>query len=281
MASMKPVPAPFQLPFTKMAGTGNDFILFDNRAGFFTGQEKDFFNAICKRRFSIGADGVVLVETGTSAPVRMRYYNSDGQEAAMCGNAARCTALYALDKGIVSGTAFALEASDGVHAVSIDGREVTVQMIRIADFRTGFSILREPEFREGGFINTGVPHFVIFVPDVEKVDARETAPRYRFHPVFPEGANVNFVQLLDSGSIRVRTYERGVEDETLSCGTGCVASALMASGNPGYASPVVVETRGGRLTVAFDPDWKNVFLSGPVEIVYEGVLMQCLRVHDS
>lgn len=261
--------------FTKMSGTGNDFIVFDNRNRLFTGGEAEFFSAICRRRISIGADGVILVDNGIQAPVRMRYYNSDGREAAMCANGARCSALFAYRKGFILKAKFVLEASDGLHEVEVAKNRVRLQMTKPKDLGTGLGIVRESGLREGGFLDTGVPHFVLFTDDsadLDRLDVEALAPFYRSHPVFKEGANVNFVQRAGDRAIRVRTFERGVEGETLSCGTGCVASALIASKTFGLPSPVRVETRGGELNVEFDDGWTRVFLTGPVRTAFEGTL---------
>ena len=220
----------------------------------------------------MGADGVLLLEDGETVPLRMRYFNSDGREAAMCGNGARCIVFFARKKKIVDSDLFSLEASDGVHHARVEGSDVILGMARPTGFRSGLDILRESEFVEGGFVDTGVSHFVIFVPDADRVDVKTVGRFYRNHEVFRGGANVNFVQLLGENRIRVRTYEKGVEGETLSCGTGCVASAFFAGKQRGYASPVQVVTRGGELTVRFDKEWDEVSLTGRVEIVYEGVL---------
>jgi diaminopimelate epimerase len=263
------------IDFTKMSGTGNDFIVFDNRSRIFSGEESEFFAAICRRRISIGADGVILLDEGIHAPVRMRYYNSDGKEAAMCANGARCSALYAYRKRFIRKDRFALEASDGPHEVKVNGERVRLQLAKPKNFETGFGIVREKGLREGGFLDTGVPHFVLFTDDpaeLDRLDVEALAPFYRNHPVFKEGANVNFVQRIDGPAIRVRTFERGVEGETLSCGTGCVASALIASKTFGIPSPVRVETRGGGLNVEFDDGWSKVFLTGPVRMVFDGTL---------
>lgn len=255
-----------------MAGTGNDFIVFDNRSGRFTGEEVDFFSGICRRRISVGADGVILVEKGKSAPVRMRYFNRDGNESTMCGNGARCTGYYAWKKGFVQKNDFMLEAMDGLHRIEVLDDEVALGMVKPNGFRSGYGIIREPELKEGGFIDTGVPHYVIFVKDVDLVDVEKFGVFYRKHEVFPNGANIDFVQLMEDNRIRVRTYERGVEEETLSCGTGCVASALIAAKQADYSSPVKVLTRGGELTVRFEEHWDEVTLTGRVEISYEGTL---------
>ena len=261
-----------KIPFTKMMGTGNDFIVFDNRSQIFTGEETEFFASICQRRISVGADGVILLEESESAEIKMRYFNSDGHEASMCGNGARCIAFFAWDKGIVDKNDFFLEASDGVHTVKVDRANITLKMGKPTGFQQKLGILRESEFVEGGFINTGVPHYVIFVKNIEKVAVEEIGRFYRNHQIFPQGTNVNFVELLGVNTINVRTYERGVEKETLSCGTGAVASALVAAYKYGYKPPVKILTRGGELIVNFDEKWEEVFLAGKVKIVYEGFL---------
>jgi diaminopimelate epimerase len=263
------------IPFTKMSGTGNDFIVFDNRNVRWTGRETDFFYAICRRRFSAGADGVILAEKGDRAPVRMRYFNRDGMEAAMCANGARCTAYFALHKGFVRENAFRMEASDGLHEVEVTGPTVRLEMGRPRDFRSGFKFEPGSGLREGGFLNTGVPHLVLFLEGpsaLKDLNVEATAPSYRNHRLFPGGTNVNFVQRISDDALEVRTYERGVEGETLSCGTGCVASALIAYASLNMPSPIRVITRGGDLRVEFDGEWKQVHLTGPVRMVYEGSL---------
>jgi diaminopimelate epimerase len=263
------------IPFTKMSGTGNDFIVLDNREGRWTGREKDFFASVCRRRFSAGADGVILAQKGEHAPVRMRYFNSDGGEAAMCANGARCTAFYGRNRGFTKEDFFLLEAADGLHEVEVTGAKVKLEMRRPRDFRSGFGFVHQFGIREGGFLDTGVPHLVLFMDgalELKNLDVNAQAPYYRNHRFFDAGANVNFVQRISPGAIQVRTFERGVEGETLSCGTGCVASALIASRTFGASSPISVRTPGGELEVEFDRDWSNVFLTGAVRMVYEGSL---------
>jgi diaminopimelate epimerase len=263
-----------------MSGTGNDFIVFDNRDGRFSGDEADFFAAVCRRRVSVGADGVLLVERGRSVPVRMRYFNRDGGEASMCANGARCAARYAFEKGFVSTAHFTLEASDGCHEVEVEPDNVRLRMGEPKGLRTGLGIVRDPGLREGGFLDTGVPHLVLFVDgpeELDRLDVEALSPYYRRHPEFPQGTNVNFVCLRGKDSIGVRTFERGVEAETLSCGTGCVAAALLASLRFELASPVSVATKGGVLFVIFDPNWKDVRLSGTADRVFEGTLVPAAR----
>jgi len=258
--------------FTKMSGTGNDFIVIDNRQHLFSENHSAFFARICQRRTSVGADGALLVDTNDNQSLKMRYFNSDGKEAAMCGNGARCVAYFGFQKGLVSNHRFTLFSTEGQHDVEINGKNVSLKMSQPYDFQTDLKILTESEFDEGGLLNTDVPHYVLFTSDIKDVDVTPLGAKYRSHEKFPNGVNVNFIQPLGENRISVRTYERGVEDETLSCGTGSVASALIASKRFGYTSSILVETKGGKLTVQFDENWEDVYLIGEVEIVFEGVL---------
>lgn len=258
--------------FTKMSATGNDFIVFDNRSGRFTGDEKQLFSTICRRRISVGADGVILVEKGESAPVRMRYFNSDGRESTMCGNGARCVGYYAVRKRIVKGPSFRLEAGDGEHTLSVQGDAVSVSMRPPMDVRMNIGIERRSIHEEAGFVDTGVPHYVLWVDDADSVNVKEIGKYYRHHRAFLDGTNVDFVELLGNNRIRLRTYERGVEAETLSCGTGCVASAYFSALLRGYTSPVTVITAGGDLEVRFNETWEEAALIATATIVYEGKL---------
>ncbi len=257
------------LNFTKMAGTGNDFIVIDNFDKKFSGLEKEFFSRLCKRRWSIGADGLILMEKSKKADLRMRYFNSDGLEADMCGNAARCAANWAFLKNRVSCKNFLIETVKACLRARIgENFAVSVEMPLPADF-TEPGILDENHWEEGGMIDTGVPHYVIFTSNVDNVDVARFGRKYRFHKAFSSGTNVNFVQIKDD-LLFVRTYERGVEKETLSCGTGCVASAVIAYKKYGRNSPVPVQTPGGMLTVAFDSSLENILLTGEAVVVFEG-----------
>ncbi|MFO7889625.1 MAG: diaminopimelate epimerase [bacterium] len=258
--------------FTKMNGTGNDFIVFDNRAGIFKGDEADFFKQICTRKFSVGADGILFVDEKKGDTISMRYFNSDGKEADMCGNGGRCVALFARIKNIIQSNSFVVKARDGLHPVSVQKDGVRLSLNPTSEIRTGFNLVKEEGLKEGGYIEVGVPHYVIFADRLEQVQVIRKAPFYRNHKIFPQGVNVNYVHYSGDNQIQVRTYERGVEDETLSCGTGCVASALIYSDHFRITSPVHVITRGGELMVEYGESYKKVFLIGKAEVVYEGVL---------
>lgn len=270
----------FPVPFIKMSGAGNDFIVIDHRVALIPVTEQpEFVKQVCRRMFSVGADGLILIENSDVADFRWRFYNGDGSVAEMCGNGARCAARFAYHRG-VAGSRMSFETLAGVIEAEICGDDDTVRlrMTKPHDFRTGLSVILDGQDKPLSFVNSGVPHAVLFMKEDEDVPVREWGKIVRFHPLFqPAGTNVNFVQNIGGNTIRVRTYERGVEDETMACGTGAVASALFAAIEGFAHSPVDVITSGGeRLTILFDledgPRVENVFLQGPARIIYEGNL---------
>lgn len=261
-----------ELDFWKMSGTGNDFIIFDNRKGTLNAGDAAFFQRICRRRLSVGADGVILLERGSRAPVRMHYFNSDGKAADMCGNGARCAAWLARYGEFVTDDRFEIETAAGLHRAEVDGEDVSILMSRPEAYREGVDLPEASDLGAAAIINTGVPHLALFSDRIDELDVPALARPVRYSPAFPGGINVNFISVVDPHTIQVRTYERGVEDETLSCGTGCVASALISSRLKNVSSPVSVRTSGGDLVVEFDPEWKQVMLRGGVTLVYTGRL---------
>lgn len=270
----------FPVPFVKMSGTGNDFIIIDNRRLLVPEEvQAEFVSRVCRRMFSVGADGLIFIEDSDKADFAWRFYNANGSVAEMCGNGARCAARFAFTKNI-AGRKMSFETVAGIIEAEIpgDGDEVSLLMTPPFDFRTGIHLALGGEERRFSFMNSGVPHAVLFLPDGMEVPVKEWGHEIRFHDLFqPAGTNVNFVQALADGTIRVRTYERGVEDETMACGTGAVASAIFAGIEGVATSPVQVLTSGGdRLTIVFDlkegPAAENVYLHGPARIIYEGQL---------
>jgi diaminopimelate epimerase len=262
------------MEFAKIQGTGNDFVIVDNRNGefdrFCEGLPLEFVvRKICERRTGVGADGLILVEESETADLKWRFYNSDGSTAEMCGNGARCVSRFAFEKGIVKKSNMRIETLAGIIETQVLGENVRVKLTPPKDLKLNV----EAEGLEVHYVNTGVPHVVLFVSRLDLVDVRDVGRRLRFSEVFsPSGVNVNFVEVGLNG-IAVRTYERGVEDETLACGTGSVASALISSLVYGLKSPVEVEVRTGeRLKVYFDDDFKEVYLEGPTVWVYDGKL---------
>lgn len=250
--------------FYKYQGTGNDFIIIDHRSPFFSKNDTEFIARLCDRRFGIGADGLLLLEQHPDLDFRMVYYNSDGQLSSMCGNGGRCLVHFARELGIIDKTA-RFEAVDGIHSATIMAAEVSLEMKDVDEVRLGGDYV---------FLDTGSPHHVTIVNQLGLYDVKEKGRRIRFDLYGEEGANVNFVEQLEADLFSVRTYERGVEDETLSCGTGvtAVAIAMHAKGITS-ATLIGLQTPGGSLSVSFDVEgnsYKNVYLKGPAKMVYKG-----------
>jgi len=265
------------IPFYKMSGSGNDFIIIDNRRGIVAAQSMPTFAArVCRRKMSAGADGLILIEDSERVDFKWQFFNADGSRAEMCGNGARCAARFALVQGI-AGAQMAFETDAGIVAAEVGGERVKIKMTDPSELR-----LDETMDLQGGSwtissVNTGVPHAVAEVADIEALDVAAVGREIRRHPRFaPAGTNANFVCPLKDGGIAVRTYERGVEGETLACGTGSVAAALVRSAKYGAASPVRVLTRsGGHLNIYFEDDggrYHDVYLEGDARIIYEGAL---------
>jgi diaminopimelate epimerase len=262
------------LRFTKMNGAGNDFILFDNRTGDID-LDRNQIAQLCDRHRGIGADGILLLEKPTNrADFRMRYFNADGGEAEMCGNGARCFARFANkvagQKGKIS-----FETPAGVISAELKGDLVTLRMTEPTDLRLNVDLSMPAENKTVHFINSGVPHVVIPVAKIDNADVRDEGAAIRHHKMFsPNGTNVNFIEKRGPNKIAIRTYERGVEDETLACGTGIVASALIFAANENTNGPISVIARGGdELQVGFEKSgnrFRNVTLTGPAEFVFEG-----------
>jgi diaminopimelate epimerase len=269
------------LKFVKLHGNGNDFILVDEyeRPVIPDEMKSEFAALYCERRFGIGGDGVLFLSKSGSADLKMRLLQPDESEAEMCGNGIRCFAKYAYDAGYI-GTTCSIETIAGIIQTELSYEDDTftaaIEMPEPRFARPDIPATGEGEYKEtiAGFevyaVNTGVPHAVVFVKDVDTVKITETAPEIRRHPSFPKGANVNFVQTMAKDAIKVRTFERGIEDETLSCGTGATAAAAVAM-HLGYVStPVTVETKGGGLVIELG---KKTLLKGPAVTVFRGQIV--------
>lgn len=257
----------FSIRFSKYQGTGNDFIMIDDRDEQFP-VDKNFIEFLCHRRFGIGADGLILLRNAEGYDFRMVYFNADGGEGSMCGNGGRCTVRFAQDLGLFEENTLFI-AVDGEHKAVACEEEIFLKM---GDVTGG-----NPDGNDY-FLNTGSPHYVTFVEEVEAVDVVTEGKKIRYGDVYgPKGGtNVNFVQNLDEQTLYVRTYERGVEDETYSCGTGVTACALVAHKRFGMTEPINVKTKGGNLRVSFVEDetgFNNIYLIGPAVKVYEGVFV--------
>jgi len=252
------------IPFNKYQGAGNDFVIIDNRNAVINPDDHSLISRMCDRRFGIGADGLILVNKYEGLDFEMVYFNSDGYVGSMCGNGGRCTANFAVRHGI-AGKHMRFMAFDGIHEAFSENGTIRLQMSNIS----GFTIVNGSYF-----INTGSPHYVLFRKDIASLDVFSEGKRIRQSDDFkPGGTNVNFVEVENDG-IYVRTFERGVEDETLSCGTGVTASAIASVLSGQFvSSPVNVRTRGGNLKVEFEVKGNqitNVWLSGPATFVFDG-----------
>jgi diaminopimelate epimerase len=264
------------LRFTKMNGAGNDFVLLDNRAEALRLTTAQIAR-LCDRHRGVGADGVLVLERPTNgADFRMRYYNADGGEAEMCGNGARCFARFA-DRAAGPLKQLTFETPAGTIGAQLAGELVTLQMSQPNDLRLGLELPIGGEKIRAAYIDSGVPHVVLPVAKIDEVDVRSLGAALRHHPMFaPRGANANFSEQRGPHTIAIRTFERGVEDETLACGTGVVASALIFAAHENVAGPIDVLVRGGdTLQVDFSREgnrFTNVTLTGPADFVFDGTI---------
>ncbi|MDQ1296543.1 MAG: Diaminopimelate epimerase [Bacteroidota bacterium] len=252
------------IPFNKYQGAGNDFIIIDNRNALINPGDSELINKLCDRRFGIGADGLILISDHKQADFEMKYFNSDGKPGSMCGNGGRCTAHVAL-KWNIAGKKQKFMAYDGIHEAYVDNDIVRLQMSDVNEYSL---------IGNNYFINTGSPHYIVFTDDADKLNVFEEGKKLRWSSLFaPGGTNVDFAEVLDNG-LYVRTFERGVEDETLACGTGITASAI-ASVLAGHfdTNYVNVRARGGNLKVELkirDKKVTDIWLTGPATFVFEG-----------
>jgi diaminopimelate epimerase len=255
------------IEFCKYQGTGNDFILIDNRQGQYSVLTQEQVSFLCNRRFGIGADGLMLLQQKEGYDFEMVYFNADGAEGSMCGNGGRCIVMFAKRLGLVKQTAHFL-ATDGAHDAVItetDHVELKMKNVTSVELRTDACVL-----------NTGSPHYVTQVNHLSELDVYTTGRLIRYNKEFEkEGINVNFIEQLTDG-IAIRTYERGVEDETLSCGTGATAAALSFSGKKTGPQELNVYTSGGMLSVKFTKtgteQFEDIWLCGPAAFVFEGTI---------
>ncbi len=267
------------IPFFKMSGSGNDFIVIDNRGGVVPeAQMTRLVVGACRRKMSAGADGMIFIESSEDLDFKWRFFNADGSLPDMCGNGARCAARFAFLHGIAD-RQMAFETLAGTIEASVGDDTVKIRMTEPQDLKSEMILDIAGTPTALASINTGVPHVVLAVDDIEAVDVVETGRLIRYHPTFmPDGTNVNFVAVGKKGTIFIRTYERGVEDETLACGTGNVAAALILAHQRGLASPVTLTTRsGGKLTVHFNTHggrYQDVFLEGDARVIYRGELWE-------
>ncbi|MFC2110443.1 diaminopimelate epimerase [Bacteroidota bacterium] len=254
-----------EVNFYKYQGTGNDFVMIDNRDLHFPQDNVQLVNSLCDRRFGVGADGLILLNPSDKYDFTMVYYNADGNEGTMCGNGGRCLVAFAHDLGVITNST-TFDAIDGLHHATIENGLVNLQMIDVSEINIK---------KDYAFLNTGSPHHVQLVSNIGDYDVFQNGKAIRYGaPYFEEGTNVNFAEAIDNSTFRVRTYERGVEDETLACGTGVTAVAIaMYEQNLTKAKKIKLFVEGGELEVSFEKEnsqYKNVFLKGPAKFVFKG-----------
>lgn len=265
------------IPFYKMSGAGNDFIIIDNRQAIVANTDLTaFIRNVCRRKMSAGADGLILIESSKKCDFRWRFFNSDGSKAEMCGNGARCVARFAHLNGI-AGTTLSFETEAGVITAQISNDRVKVKMPDVSDLKLAYPLALSNRSLEISSINTGVPHVVVMVEQIDNIDVVALGKEIRFHQAFaPAGTNANFVSRNKPAEIIVRTYERGVEDETLACGTGAIASAIVSACQLEMNSPIDVKTRSGAyLTIHFSErngQFGEIYMEGDARVIYTGVL---------
>lgn len=267
------------IDFYKMSGSGNDFIIIDNRkrivdeAGLM-----NFVANVCRRKMSVGADGLILIENADAVDFKWRFFNSDGSVAEMCGNGARCAARFAYIKGI-AGTEMSFETEAGIIHAKVAKDQVKIKMPDPTDLKTDYALELENSTLSVSSVNTGVPHVVIEADNIDDIEVVKLGREIRFHDVFdPAGTNVNFVCLQNDDIVAIRTYERGVEDETLACGTGAIACAIVISYKKKIKSPVKVMTRSkGYLYIYYKVKqgrFYDIFLEGDARIIYKAQLWE-------
>lgn len=267
-----------QIRFTKATGLGNDFVIIDDREGILSSDPGELAVALCDRHFGVGADGLLILKKSVRADFLMEYYNADGSHGGMCGNGGRSLAMYAYSRGM-AGSNIRFEALDHLYHAEVTNNGVRLRMKTPQDLRPDIILQVAGTRVDGFFVDTGSPHFVTFCNDLDGVDVELLGRLLRYHEQFqPHGTNVDFVKVLGKSELAVRTYERGVEAETLACGTGAVAAAFVSGLRRGVQSPVTVGVRSGDALTVEIADPTEVWLEGGVDILFDG---ECLYDSDS
>lgn len=263
------------LEFYKLNASGNDFIIIDNRDGRLYElciDIPDFVKKVCRQHLSVGADGLILIENSDIADFKWRFFNSDGSEAEMCGNGGRCVARYAYIKGI-AGAEMTFETIAGIIRAHVISNRVKLQLTDPRDLKLDYPLRFDDTEIFISSVNTGVPHAIVISDDIERIPVEEIGRKIRYHSMFgTQGSNVNFVQIIDKKNVKIRTYERGVEGETLACGTGAVATGLVLKEKGLVEIPVKIWTKGGEIiTIYID---EKVYLEGESRVVFKGELYE-------
>ena len=268
-----------EITFYKMSGSGNDFIIIDNRNKVVNENDlHNFIAKVCRRKMSVGADGFILIEESDSVDFRWRFFNADGNTAEMCGNGARCAARFAYLNRI-AGSKMSFETDAGIISAEVSNDMVKINIPEPAELKTDYLLDLENGALKISSINTGVPHVVIVMDSLDNVDVVKLGREIRFHDIFaPAGTNVNFICQNKDNTISIRTYERGVEDETLACGTGAVAAAIVTAFKFGAKSPVRVITKSKESLYVYYKEnngkCSDVYLEGDARIIYKGKLCE-------
>ena len=263
--------------FVKMSGSGNDFIIVDNREKIVKNKDLPGLIAqICRRKISVGADGVILIEPSDKADFKWQFFNADGSKAEMCGNGARCAARFACLNGI-AGQSLAFETDAGIISGHVKDDRAKLKMPDPAELRLDYTIELQTGPLTVSSVNTGVPHVVIMKESIDDINVFDLGREIRYHEAFtPAGTNVNFICQKEQGHLMIRTYERGVENETLACGTGSIAAALIASCKTKWQSPIHLQTRSRvSLSIYFNrdgSDFKDIYLEGDARLIYSAQL---------
>ena len=262
------------IPFVKMSGAGNDFIVIDNMNQSLRCERQPLALALCTAHTGIGADGVLILSPSTKADFLMEYFNADGSYGGMCGNGGRCAARYAYVAGIAASNMI-FEALDYIYRAHVHDESVRLRMKDPVTFRENLSVASSIGTVVGDFVDTGAPHFVVVRDDLQQIPLEDLGRSIRYHPMFvPDGCNVNAVKVQPDGTVLIRTYERGVEAETLACGTGCVASAIILAKRYSFPSPITLRVKSGEdVRVYFDfreAEFSNIVLEGSAHFVFSG-----------
>lgn len=262
-----------KINFTKFNATGNDFIVIDNRKQEFKAEDQSIWAALCSLKTGIGADGVLLLEVSSNVDFKMRYINADGGEVEMCGNGARAITAFAHEVLDTKKDTYKFETMNGVYECSIDAtygyRLKMTELYDVGKFELS-DLDSKVHAKKSFYMNTGVPHAVFEIEKIKEYSVFDNGRLVRYDERFPKGSNANFFEVTSPNHIKIRTYERGVENETLSCGTGATATALVAPKFYGWSDEVVLETMGGILAVKFSKDLKEIYLCGKVEKIFTG-----------
>jgi diaminopimelate epimerase len=266
---------PDRIPFSKFSASANDFIVMDNRSGQFTHVAPILAKRLCSHRYSVGADGLILIENSKKASFRVRYFNPDGQQFNTCGNGGRCAVRYAF-LSVIAGRKMNLETNVGVIDAEVIGSSVRIRFVSPSRYTLNVPVNVDGQTIKGHFVRLGEPHFLLYVKDIRNHDILPLARKIRYHDRFqPEGTNVHFIEPVDRHYVKIRSYERGVENETLACGSGCISSAIATYATNQTAPPITFEPQSGIPVSVHFPEASNfqeLYLEGDARLVYRGEL---------